>query len=62
MMPIGRRISMMIIAAIGIVGTGLTLIEQFIIFNIGRILLGFAAGSVGSVVIRMIVEFMPERR
>lgn len=58
----GRRLTMMITSAVGIVGVALTLIQNFYVFNVGRILYGFAAGAQGATVVRMIVEFMPEKR
>ena len=62
MIPYGRRKTMMLTSIIGIVGVSLTLVQEFYIFNIGRILYGFASGAQGTTVIRMIVEFMPEKR
>ena len=62
MMPMGRRITMMISSVIGIVGVTLTLVLNFYLFNIGRIMYGFAAGAQQTVGVRMIIEFMPLER
>jgi len=61
LMPYGRRLTMIIVAAIGAIGSGLTLILNFYVFNFGRILVGFAAGAQGATVVRMITEYMPNK-
>ena len=59
MIPYGRRLSMIITSLIGIVGTGFTLIENYSILLLGRVILGFSAGTLGTIVIRMIGEYVP---
>jgi MFS family permease len=44
---------------IGSVGVGLTLIEYFYVLMLGRIILGFTAGSFGTIAIRFIYEYVP---
>ena len=59
MIPYGRRLSMIITSLIGIVGTGFTLIEVYTLLLLGRVILGFSAGTLGTIVIRMIGEYVP---
>ena len=59
MIPFGRRLSMIMTSLVGITGVSLTMIENFYILLIGRVLLGFAAGSQGAIAIRMIGEYVP---
>ena len=40
-------------------GAGLTLIQNFYILVLGRIIYGFCAGSVSTIGVRMIVESVP---
>ena len=58
--PYGRRLSMMLANMIGIIGVCLTLIQNFYLLLLGRIIWGFSAGAQGVVSIRMIGEFVPE--
>lgn len=44
-MKIGRRKSMILSAAIGMVGISLTLVVNFYVFNLGRFIYGFANGT-----------------
>ena len=59
MIPYGRRLSMIITSVCGLIGTSLCLIENFALFLIGRVIFGFAAGAQGTIVIRMIKEYVP---
>ena len=58
--PYGRRLSMILTSLIGSFGVGLTMIENFYVLLIGRIFFGFATGSQGVIVIRMINEYVPD--
>mmetsp|Transcript_22212 Transcript_22212/g.26022 ORF Transcript_22212/g.26022 Transcript_22212/m.26022 type:complete len:150 (-) Transcript_22212:286-735(-) len=58
-MPMGRRFTMILMSTLGIVGVALTLVLNFYVFNIGRLIYGFASGAQGAVVVRMINEYMP---
>lgn len=58
--PYGRRRAMILTSFVGIVGVGLTMIENFYILLLGRIIFGFTAGSQGVIVVRMINENVPE--
>ena len=57
----GRRRAMIISSLIGLVGVALTLIENFYVLNIGRLVFGFTSGCQAAVVVRMIDEYMPPR-
>ena len=61
LMAMGRRKALILTGLIGIFGVGLTLIENFYVLIFGRVIWGFAAGSHGAVIIRMIDEYMPAR-
>ena len=50
---------MIMTSLVGITGVSLTMIENFYILLVGRVLLGFAAGSQGAIAIRMIGEYVP---
>ena len=43
--PYGRRLAMILTSIIGIVGVGLTLIQNFTALLFGRVVFGFATGS-----------------
>ena len=58
--PYGRRLAMIFTSLIGCFGVGLTMIENFYVLLIGRIFFGFATGSQGVIVIRMINEYVPD--
>ena len=60
MIPFGRRLSMILTSLVGVVGVSLTMIFNFYILLVGRVLLGFAAGSQGAIAIRMIGEYLPK--
>ena len=60
MIPFGRRLSMILTSLVGIAGVSLTMIFNFYILLVGRVLLGFAAGSQGAIAIRMIGEYLPK--
>lgn len=60
-MPYGRRKSMIWLSVLGIIGCGITLIQNFYVFNLGRFIYGVANGAQAGVVIRMINEYMPLR-
>ena len=57
--PYGRRLSMIFASTVGIVGVSLTLIQNFYLLLLGRIIWGFAAGAEGVISIRMIGEYVP---
>ena len=59
MIPFGRRFSMIVTSLIGSAGVGLTMIENFYVLLLGRVVLGFTSGSQGVIVVRMINEFVP---
>ena len=59
MIPYGRRLSMILTSVCGMIGVSLCLIEYFTLFLIGRVIFGFAAGAQGTIVIRMIKEYVP---
>ena len=60
MIPYGRRLAMILMAIVGSIGVILTLIQNFYVLLIGRVIFGFAAGSQGVIVIRMIDDYAPE--
>ena len=45
---------------IGIIGVSLTIIQNFYLLLLGRIIWGFSAGAQGVISIRMIGEYVPE--
>ena len=45
LIPHGRRLAMMLTSLIGIVGVGLTLIQNFPLLLLGRVVFGFATGN-----------------
>ncbi len=52
---------MILSSILGIIGVALTMIENFYVLILGRILFGIASGCQGALTIRMINEFMPAR-
>lgn len=61
MMKIGRRKSMFVCLAIGLVGNGITFdIHSFALIIIGRFLFGISAGLYSSIVPRMFAETLPQ--
>ena len=50
---------MILTSLIGCAGVGLTMIENFYVLLLGRIILGFTSGSQGVIVVRMINEYVP---
>lgn len=59
MIPYGRRLSMILTSVCGLIGISLCLIENFYLLLIGRVIYGFASGAQGTIVIRMIKEYVP---
>ena len=57
--PFGRRLSMILTSLIGSAGVGLTMIQNFYVLLVGRVILGFTSGSQGVIVVRMINEYVP---
>lgn len=59
LIPAGRRLTLLLTSLIGSIGVGITMIEEFYLLLLGRLILGYAAGVYGAVVVRMINENVP---
>ena len=59
LMKSGRRRAIMLTSISGSIGVGLTMIENFYVLLLGRVIYGFTAGSQAGIVCRMIDEYVP---
>ena len=50
---------MIITSVVGLTGVCMTLVMNFYVFNVGRLLYGIAGGAQGVIGVRMLVELMP---